>query len=144
MFSQKLIKLLSQIVITSLFIFSCSKSSTNSNNNTIGGSGSVTDGPLFFNVSWNIPTPTPACTLPCNVNIEINGPSNYNYHGGSFTVSPQEIRLRLNAGNYNYKVTKSPRSSCATFSTVIKTGVFTILACPIGCPDATRINVVVD
>lgn len=143
--SKHLIFLLATIV----FICSCSKPATDNSSSSggtgggSGGGGSVGNiGSLLINVNWSTPGPVPGCGAVAFVDIEVNGPTtNYSQ---TYSQSPVRFDERVPIGNYTYTIRKRPVSGCTNFTPIVKTGTFTITACPTICGNATVLNINMD
>lgn len=143
--SKRLIFLLTSII----FICSCSKPSTTDNSSSGSGSGGGSGsgsggnvGSLIINVNWSTPSPTGPCPIQSFVDIEVNG-STSNY-SDTYTISPVRYDKRLAIGNYTYTIRKRPNTGCSSFTPLVKTGTFTITACPTLCGNATVLNITMD
>lgn len=139
-------------LIITPFIFciliSCSKndptvkSNSSTNNNTSGNSTNYGNtGNLVMNISWSLPLPTNACTITSFIDVEISG-SNTNYTQTYIQVSPIRIDKTLPIGTYSYTVKKRPNTNCFSFSTIVKSGSFTISTCPSNCGNSTSLSLV--
>jgi hypothetical protein len=131
-----------------IFIFltnSCEKSTTVEtvdSNSSISSGVSGTVGSLLMNIKWSKPSLIIGCGTMAIVDVEINGAtSNFSQ---TYSQSPVRIDKRLSRGNYTYTIKKRPVSGCSNFSPIIKTGTFSILACPTICGNPTNLSFTLD
>lgn len=136
--------------ILSIIILSCSKkdpntstNGSNTNNTTSNITGTGNTGSLILNISWSLPKSTLACPITSFIDVELNG-SAYNFSQSYFEGSAIRIDKRLTVGTYTYTIKKRPNSVCFKFTTIVKSGSFTINSCPATCRNATILNLKMD
>ena len=129
------------LITVSILITACVKTTTGNLGGGSGGGATETSGILTLNVTWATPAPTPACSFPVFIKIELNGPGGYSFTQDFTSSLSVQLDKRLNNGDYTYIVTKSKNPDCSSFSPVTKAGTFTITGCPLVCNNATVINI---